>query len=177
MTTLYVCPATKIGQFVIPGTVTDIRDAAFYGCVGLTSVIIPDGISIIGEDAFGHCTGLTEIVLPRSVRSIGSLAFLSCTRLALFYSANPVPPATDEHCFNGLPEDATLYVPEGSVETYRRADEWSNFKNIKEFDATGINGVEVDKNGKNVCYDLSGRRLSAPVKGLNIVGGKKVMVK
>lgn len=46
-----------------------------------------------------------------------------------------------------------------------------------EFDATGITGTEADKNRENNYYDLSGLRLSAPKKGLNIINGRKVMVK
>lgn len=43
-------------------------------------------------------------------------------------------------------------------------------------DATGIAGVEIQGEGKNVIYDLSGRRLtSAPAKGVYIINNKKVM--
>ena len=45
---------------------------------------------------------------------------------------------------NTVYEAATLYVPYGSLDAYRSANEWSRFVNIKEFDPTGIAGVEVD---------------------------------
>ena len=42
---------------------------------------------------------------------------------------------------------------------------------------SGINDVKIDNNTHNVIYSLSGQRLAAPQKGINIVGGKKVVVK
>ena len=45
----------------------------------------------------------------------------------------------------------------------------------------GTTGIEqlrtIDSNGTERLYDLNGRRLYAPVKGVNIINGKKVMTK
>lgn len=55
--------------------------------------------------------------------------------------------------------------------------EWK-FDNIQGTDVTGIKDIEANGNNKqDVYYDLSGRRLSVPKKGLNIINGKKVIVK
>lgn len=42
---------------------------------------------------------------------------------------------------------------------------------------TGIEDLEVEKNEPQVIYDLSGRRVQHPSKGVFIVNGKKMMVK
>ncbi len=43
---------------------------------------------------------------------------------------------------------------------------------------TGIDEIEIDKtNATDAIFDLQGRRLSAPVKGINIINGRKVLVK
>lgn len=42
-------------------------------------------------------------------------------------------------------------------------------------DATGINNVNINLNDN--CYDLQGRKVSTPGKGLYIVNGKKVVIK
>ena len=44
---------------------------------------------------------------------------------------------------------------------------------------TTIQTLNVDKDSKddNAVYNLNGQRLSAPKKGLNIVNGKKVIIK
>lgn len=47
-------------------------------------------------------------------------------------------------------------------------------------DATGIESIsaaEADNNKSTEIYDLAGRRVSKPTKGLYIIGGKKVIVK
>jgi hypothetical protein len=44
-------------------------------------------------------------------------------------------------------------------------------------ETTGIAGVNAANADRNDCYDLSGRRVMQPTKGLYIIGGKKVVVK
>lgn len=40
-----------------------------------------------------------------------------------------------------------------------------------------ISEITIDDANANTLYDLMGRRLAAPIKGINIVNGKKIMVK
>lgn len=42
---------------------------------------------------------------------------------------------------------------------------------------TGINSIVSDDEAADGIYNIAGQRLNAPQKGLNIVGGKKVLVK
>ena len=44
-------------------------------------------------------------------------------------------------------------------------------------DASGINTIAATTQDSNEVYSLSGQRLSQPRKGVNIIGGKKVLVK
>ena len=71
-----------------------------------------------------------------------------------------------------------LFYPKGSRDAYKSAVCWKEFfdDNVEEFDETGIDTTTIDKemNSGNF-YDLQGRILSAPRKGLNIVNGKKVL--
>ena len=78
--------STATGDVTIPSElggypVTSIGGSAFYGSLGLTSVIIPDSVGTIGNRAFQNCTGLTHVTMSESVTSIGVGAFLGCTRL------------------------------------------------------------------------------------------------
>ena len=66
----------------IPASVTEIRDYAFSGCTGLTSVTIGDGMTSIGRYAFYNCKSLESVEIPASVTEIGSSAFYNCTSLA-----------------------------------------------------------------------------------------------
>ena len=57
-------------------------------------------------------------------------------------------------------------------------DRYSPVKIMDGVNSAGIDGVLMDKpTTDNSVFSLSGQRLSAPRKGLNIIGGKKVMVK
>ena len=44
-------------------------------------------------------------------------------------------------------------------------------------DATGISNVNINLNDNDNCYDLQGRKVNKPGKGLYIVNGKKVVIK
>ncbi len=68
-------------NYTIPSSVTEIGDAAFSGCYGLTSVTIPEGVKSIGDDAFYDCSGLTSVTIPSSVTSVGDWAFSWCSGL------------------------------------------------------------------------------------------------
>ena len=75
---------------------------------------------------------------------------------------------------------ATLYVPIGTKAAYQAADYWKNFTNIVEMDFTGIEDIEADGDSfrgvKDAYYDLNGRIVENPVKGIYINNGKKVVL-
>lgn len=48
---------------------------------------------------------------------------------------------------------------------------------VTEHDATAIEGIEAETVKNNVIYNIAGQRLQKLQKGLNIVGGKKIIVK
>ena len=86
-------------------------------------------------------------------------------------------PFTIEFVFPGIKVNVTLYVPIGTKSKYEVTEGWKEFKNIVEMDLSGIATVHTEKNGYGVVYKLSGQRLAAPHRGLNIIGGKKVVVR
>ena len=166
-------------SITIPNSVTEIGNSAFYGCRGLTSITIGNSVTKIGSSAFDGCRGLTNITIPNSVTEIGWMAFCDCTALTALYILNTTPPTIEEECFE-TKQYMTLnvFVPHEALSTYQGAVGWKNFWNLQGFDPTGIDNVKNDiLNGSSKCYDLRGNRLSAPKRGLNIINGKKVIVK
>ncbi len=85
-------PEGRIGEYVIPSSVTTIGEGAFAGCTGLASVSIPDSVTSIGDWAFSYCTGLTSVTIPGSVTYIGDWTFEGCSGLT---SAGPIGSGCD----------------------------------------------------------------------------------
>ena len=188
---------------IIPNNVTSIGDYAFEGCSGLTSVTIPKSVTSIEEGAFWGCClisitipnsvtsignfaffgnySLTSITIPNSVTNIGSEAF-NCENLTTVVSLIENPFEIYGNLSNGGTfsqitfMNAMLYVPTGKMEVYKATEGWKDFANIVEGTPTGITSVTSDKETTNApVYDLNGRRLTEPQKGINIIGGKKVL--
>lgn len=68
-------------KVVLDGSITEIRENAFYYCNSLKHVEIREGVRIIGNSAFNK-TGISgELYLPDSLEQIGDYAFLSCKNL------------------------------------------------------------------------------------------------
>ena len=165
---------TGLTSVTIPDGVTEIGYNAFKDCKGLTSITIPDGVTEIGNNAFENCTGLTSITIPSQVVSIEYGAFFGIYDLMTIYSLNPTPPyiSSSSIFYYTIYDEATLYVPYGSLDAYRNANDWSKFVNIREFDPTGIAGVEVD-GGMDVSVEAGNVVVSgtaAPVAVYSLAG-------
>ncbi len=155
---------TNITSITIPNNITYIEGTAFLGCNGLKKVevncktigswfansyieevIIGNSVASIGYDAFYGCSRLTSIVIGNSVTSIGRNAFAGCSGLTSINLLGDTPPTVERGNFTESQYvNIILYVPVGSLETYQNADTWKNFWNIQEFDATGIDDVNVN---------------------------------
>jgi len=113
-------------SYDIPNGVTSIGDNAFWWC-NLTSIDIPSGVTSIGEDAFRQCYELTSIIIPSSVTSIARSAFFLCSSLtSITVEATTPPTLTDTYVFDST-NDCPIYVPSGSVDTYKEATNWSEY--------------------------------------------------
>ena len=154
----------------IPSSVTEIGVNAFKYCRSLTSVNIPSSVTEIGGSAFFPCTSLTSINIPSSVTEIGDKAFSNCKGLKSIYVFSENVPTIGTGAFDGCDsKNCTLYVPNGTYDAYWLS-EFSYFENIVEFDATSIhNTVATPKAQETARYAVNGQRLTAPIKGINLV--------
>ena len=174
------------GQVTIPSTVkhkgttytvTEIGNVAFLSSSQLTRVIIPSTVTRIGNRSFKDCPLLTSITIPENVTSIGTMCFDGCTALQEVNCWATEPPSIDYTTFTESHyQGVTLNVPAGCLDAYMFANVWELFYDI--FD--GISDLKDSKDledSKAGIFNLSGQHLSKPQKGINIIGGKKVLVK
>lgn len=156
-----------------------------------TSVAIKDGTLGIACSAFRNCTNLVSVTIPSSVTNIGGHnaypnigfdgPFDGCTGLNSVITKITSPRAFDNDTFyssgGSIYSNAILYVPKGTIDLYNSTEGWNNFMNIVDTDPTGINKVMFNGGKNALIFDLYGRQLSQPQKGINIINGKKVIVK
>ena len=184
-----VIPAViEIGGQIYP--VIGIGEGAFKGNTAITSVSIDNGINLIGASAFEGCNNLIEIIFGSDIVSIGDKAF------ANFASSSSAPRRADEYgitiyCYpKAVPETATnafentpidkalLLVYDEVINDYADAAPWNKFGTIQGFNGgTGIKSIWAGEGDNAKIYDLKGRRVVQPSKGLYIKNGKKYVVK
>ena len=120
-------------EYTIPDSVTSIGNDVFYRCTSLTSVTIPNSVTSIGAYAFNNCTSLTSVTIPDSVTSIVKGAFNRCTSLKEVYCKPITPPTANVedygwYAFDNNASGRKIYVPRNSVEAYKNAEYWSDYK-------------------------------------------------
>lgn len=142
----YYC--TKLTSLVVPNSVTIIEDGAFANCSSLTSVTIGRNVETIANGAFQYCNGLTSITIGNSITSIGN-AFYGCNNLTSVTCEATTPPTIGSETFSNY--NATLFVPEESIEAYKKAFFWEGFTNILPINDCITSG----KCGDNLTWELS----------------------
>lgn len=142
----------------LPSTVNSIGNYAFYECINLESVNIPEGVQYLNYCTFAHCRALSDINIPSSVTWIAQNCFYGCTTLSSIRCKAATPPmCVDSSCFpSEAYDEASLYVPAGSLNAYRSASVWQNFNNIVQqyydFEANGIYYIITGPNTASVTF-------------------------
>ena len=183
---LYSDENTEIKNLVIPNNVTSISDYAFDSCSGLTSIIIPNSVTSIGNYAFQYCSGLTSVTIPNSVKSIGNYAFYNCSGLTSVTIGSGVT-SIGNNAFDGVDiptvislienpftitgkssyertfslntfNNATLYVPQGTIDKYKATSGWKDFLFIEE--GTGGGGSTTPEKCEKPTIGYSNGKLT-----------------
>lgn len=113
--------------------------------------------------------------------------FANCDKLMEFNNEWVFPSELEDETFKSLPTRGICSVglPLDCFEDYASAKGWrylfiasadSDSKMLGQQTTTGIGNMTAVDDSKPV-FTFAGERVSAPVKGLNIIDGKKVMVK
>ena len=179
--------AVNLKEAVLPSTLSEISEAAFYGCSSLSKITISDGVAEIRYHAFEKCTSLESVVIPNSVTYIGESAFEGCTSLKnvrlpdypidfhqdIFRDCTALKSITipdgctyiNSHTFRGCKSLESITIP-SSVTTICLTAFWS-CKNFKDIYYAGSedewNNVEVTEKENSANFGLGEEFLNATV--------------
>ena len=121
---------SSLFNIVISDSVTAIGDGAFWGCSYLSNIVIPDSVTAIGDYAFSDCSSLPNIVIPNSVTKIGDYAFSDCSSLSILVIPNSVTSMGD-YAFRGCSSLPNIVIPNSVTKIRDSAFEYcSSLSNI-----------------------------------------------
>ena len=162
--------------------VTNMHDMFDY-CLALTSLDVRHFNTAKVTDMgsmFRMCRALTSLDVSSfntaNVSDMGDM-FQSCSSLTTIYCNDTWSCTNSSYMFWGCPllKGAIAYDENKTDATYANPD-------TGYFTRTGGTSVETlnaasGQQNNEACYSLSGQRLTAPQKGINIIGGKKIVIK
>lgn len=147
VTTIYGCLSgcTGLTSVTLPNAITSIPSGMFSRCSslttvaipesvtsidgfagsGITSITLPNNLTSIAYNAFRDCVNLSSIVIPATVTEISHYAFWGCSGLNQITVLPTNPPTARDSIFWG--SSCPIYVPAGSVDTYKAASGWSAY--------------------------------------------------
>lgn len=188
----YVKAADKdlTGTVIIPETVTQngmvftvtvIDENAFEDCQ-FSEIVIPDGVRSIREEAFDGCKNLTAVYIGKNIEYIGEDCFSGCDALRDFTILAGPPPSVSRYdpIDPEIRAQITLHAPAEVLGFYWSDDPfWGTFKayddviNIPASIGKVVNHTSIN----DKFFDLQGRQLAQPHKGIIICNGKKYLNK
>lgn len=140
----------KITEVILPNSVQCLSGSAFYGCQSLQRITLPDFLYNFGEWPFYGCSSLEYVKLPKFLSILGNGgygSFEGCDKLRTIVCPATIPPKCNDNDFTKqCYQNATLYVPSVSIEDYKVAEGWKNFRNIssmEEFEA-GVENISME---------------------------------
>ena len=111
----------NITKVVIPNSIKEISDYAFYGMSNLTTIEFEEGTQLneIGIGAFMNCSSLPTFAIPDLVTQIGKTAFTGCESLVSFaVGNNNAAFSVEDGVLLNKDKTQLLCYPEGKGATY-----------------------------------------------------------
>lgn len=104
-----------------------MADSAFM-LSSLASLTLPSNLIQIKNQALAYMSNLETITIPASVTTIGvSVCREDSSLLSVVVLATTPPSLPSPHYFLLSSNKAKIYVPAGSVDTYKSAAGWSDY--------------------------------------------------
>lgn len=164
----------KLKHVQIGKGVATLEKDLFNSCESLSSVELSEGLTAVKAFVFQYCSSLKTVTFPSTLTTLSNSTSFGWSPDSLYFLGTQ--PATGERTkdepFYGLYTKTKVYVPESAFDAYKQSTVFKKFfeeDNLLTFNATGINTVKDTRIVPVMWFDLTGRQLSAPQKGINIV--------
>ena len=182
------CACNKNYHFSDDGNVPlEIGKRAFENQLA-DSIVLPKNVYKIGEEAFYECRS-KYLYIPNGIHEIEHKAFYFGRVEIVVSYLEDLSVYKSESSPTLFPHTLTLwrkvYVPNYLLDIYKNNVEWQDFIIIPMENGviTGTGNMSIERSGDTTArYDLSGRRIDSPMRGINIIETssgrhRKVMVK
>ena len=178
---------TGLKTFTMPNSVLHIGTGVFDRCAELTSLTLSESLDVLPDATISGCEKLKSVVIPSSIKNIEESAFFDSGLESITFMSPTIPKGLLDggEIMKGLNlsvyvmEKLTIHVPVGCKDEYKGCEEYV-YRVVDDVilpeQATGVSKIQAINN-KSSVYNLSGTRISAPRKGINIKNGKKYILK
>lgn len=120
------CENWDAGDLIFTNVEGDIGTNAFNNCSKIKSITIGNGCTEILGGAFAYCTGLKKLDIGTGLKSASSYLLNNCNLHEIILRAT-TPPSIHLYTWTDLSK-CPIYVPDESVEAYKSATNWVNYK-------------------------------------------------
>lgn len=150
------------GELILPDNMDALvgsgnSDYGVFAHNAIESVVVGDSYIFLGTGAFVACPSLQKVYLGKNIDYIGNRALARCQSIQTIICMAENPPYVESDAFFtpdygaiSYYDKCVLQVPEKSVDKYRNASVWNQFKNITAYKELAFNVPEIitlDKGG------------------------------
>lgn len=146
---------TSLTNVVLGNHVSHVNDYMFAG-TGLNQELDLTGVTSFGDYVLYNVDGMSVVELPATVTWIGSYAMAGMTGMTSMVSNAVEVPALGENVWAGVDQpNIPLTVPQSSVNRYKQAEQWKEFKLANTWLKGDVNGDgEVNIADVNALVDI-----------------------
>lgn len=166
--------AKNLTHITLSESITNIQSKTFAGS-GLTEIVIPAEVTSIGSEAFMGCNALTSVTFKGGPSGIGEKAFFGTRLSTVTFNVMNAVPELGNQAFRTLSKQTIFFVPADKVEPFKtrlaeKSAAATGRYEVKALNTSSIEGLQQEDTAAEVSrYNAAGQRISAPVRGLNIV--------
>ena len=99
--------------------------------------------------------GVTSVSIPSTVTDIFSGAFSGCTKMTSITCYATTPPTCGTNCFQDVPTNIPVNVPEGTVAAYKANASWGVFGEYIQEIKCSLGSGNCGESGDNLKWNLS----------------------